>query len=140
MAPPKITTLDQLAKARWQGAKKLPYLAKGLWALTFVETDQVPTMAVDKYWRVYVNPEHVRECLAESVDALITGVIHECLHPTLHHEQRSKTIRAADHAHWNKCGDCELVQHIQAANIKIWSKDLTPELMGWPRDLSAEEY
>lgn len=134
------TVLDLLSKARWQGSKKLPYLSKGMWALDYVITDAVPTMAVDRRWRVYVNPAHVAECVAESFDALIAGVVHETLHPFLRHPDRAEAAHCGDRAHANVCEDCELVQHIQAAGIRIWSKDVTPESFGWPRGLSFEEY
>ena len=139
------STLDLLAKARWKAPTYFPYLGKALWSMSFVVTDKVPTMAVDRKFRVYVNPDHVRECIAESTDknkieVLLAGVIHECLHPTLRHAERGKAIRVTDPGHWNKCGDGELVQHIQRAGVRLWSKDLTPETMGWPRGLTAEEY
>ncbi len=133
-------TRDMLGKARWQGSKKLPYLSRGMWALTWVFTDQVPTMAVDRRWRVYVNPAHVAECAAEHFDAVIAGVVHETLHPFLRHPERAEAAHCGDRAHANVCQDCELVQHIQAAGIRIWSKDVTPELFKWPRGLSFEEY
>jgi predicted metal-dependent peptidase len=140
MARTPTSVLDTIAKARWLATKKFPYLGRALFAATFIENDQVPTMAVDSRFRVYVNPAHIRECEAESFDAVITGVVHEILHPTLRHETRAKAARAVDHHRWNQCGDCELVQSIKAAGINIWSKDLTPEKMGWPLNLSAEEY
>jgi predicted metal-dependent peptidase len=136
----RLTVRDTIDKARWHATKKFPYLSRALFAATFVETDKVPTMAVDKRFRVYFNPAHIRECELESFDAVIEGVVHEILHPTLRHETRARASHAADHAHWNRCGDCELVQSIRAAGIKLWSKGLTPEKMGWPEDLTAEEY
>jgi predicted metal-dependent peptidase len=140
MARPALSVLDTIAKARWLATKKFPYLGRALFAATFIESDQVPTMAVDSRFRVYVNPNHIRECEAENFDTVITGVVHEILHPTLRHASRGKAARVTDPARWNQCGDCELVQSIRAAGIAIWSKDLTPEKMGWPANLSAEEY
>jgi len=134
------TPMELLIKARWWATKKLPYLAKGLYACQYILTDAVPTMAIDDRWRVYVNPAHIAECMAEDFECLITGVIHECLHTLRRHRTRGIAFRAVNHAKWNKCGDCELVQDIQAAGIKIWSKDLTPERLGWPAHKSAEEY
>ena len=100
------STLDLIAKARWKAPEKFPYLGKAIWSLSFVVTDKVPTMAVDKKFRVYVNPEHVRECIAESTDknkieVLLAGVIHEALHPTLRHAHRGEIVRAVDKERWN---------------------------------------
>lgn len=134
------TTLDILGKARWQASKRLPYLSKGMWALTFVVTDQVPTMAIDKWWRCYVNPKHIEECLAESSDAVIAGVVHETLHPTLRHTERGEACKCGDRMHWNTCGDVELNQRIVEAGIRLFSQDVTHTMLGWPANLSAEEY
>lgn len=140
---PKIrgTPLEILGAARmWVSKSKMPYLSKLLWSCTYILTDKVPTMGVDKHLRVYVNPKHVEECLAESFEAVIAGVIHEALHPFMRHASRAERARCLDHAHANKCQDCELAQHIVAGGVKLWSKDITHEQMGWPPKLTFEEY
>ena len=111
--PSKLTTAELLAQARWQAARHVPYLARSLYAMTFVETDAVPTLAVDDRWRVYFNEEYIHKCAAEGT--LVGELFHECLHPTLRHSSRSKVIGATDHKHWNGAADAELDQQIEAA-------------------------
>lgn len=133
----KLTTQDLLAKARWQAAKRVPYLARSLWAMRFVVTDRVPTCAVDDQWRVYVNPAYAEKCMAN--DTLVGELLHECLHPTLRHRQRALTIRATNHRRWNACGDAELDQHIEAAGVKLVDDRVRPQALGGDRGMTAEE-
>lgn len=56
---PSALDLDKLFAARLQAARVRPYLATALFALHTVESRQVPTMAVDRYWRCYVSPSFV---------------------------------------------------------------------------------
>ena len=53
----KMTTCKiDIQALRLRSVAKFPYLASALWAMTLVETDQVPSMGVDRRWRLYVNP------------------------------------------------------------------------------------
>ena len=140
----KLTTLDLLAGARVEACRKLPYLAKGLWRLTFVESAEVPTFAVDSKWRVYCNPDFTRVCLAEGT--LAGAVVHEGLHRILKHEKRGHAIHAEDHEHWNRAGDCEInaridhTLHDDKRAIRLPSCGIHARDFGWQDDLSAEEY
>jgi predicted metal-dependent peptidase len=143
--PKKIECLDALAKVRREAVKRAPFIARGVWAMQFIETDKVPTMAVDKRLRVYVNPKHVEECLNEGnregmSDAAVVGIIHEWMHPGLRHGPRAEAIHAHDHERWNRCGDREIARNIEAMGLTLWSKDVSAERDGVPPGLSAEEY
>ena len=102
MTPSIISTADFLARARWQASKFAPYLSRGLWAMTFVETEAVPTAGIDDRWRVYVNPNYIRKCAEEGT--LVGEVLHELMHPSMRCLQRGKTI-SAEHRRWNACHD-----------------------------------
>jgi predicted metal-dependent peptidase len=140
----KLTTLDLLAGARVEACRKLPYLAKGLWRLTFIECDKVPTFAVDSKWRVYCNPEFTRACMKEG--SLAGGVVHEGLHRILKHEKRAKCIHAEDHEHANICQDCEINERIDEARsakgdtLRLPTCGVHARDYGWPESLSWEEY
>ena len=65
---PKLS--DALALARWRASKAVPYLARALWAASFIEakpSDEVPTFAIDSRWRVYVNPSFALACANDAV-------------------------------------------------------------------------
>lgn len=140
----KLTTLDLLAGARVEAARALPYLAKGLWRLTFIESVEVPTFTVDSRWRVYCNPEFTRVCAREGT--LAGAVLHEALHRILRHEARSKAIGADDHKHANDCQDCEINARIDEARsakgapVRLPSCGIHARDFGWPVGLAWEEY
>jgi predicted metal-dependent peptidase len=133
-----ISTGDLLAKARWQASKKVPYLSRSLWAMTFHESTELETLGIDDKWRVYVNPAYVLKCAKE--DTLVGEVIHECLHPTLRHKPRALAIHATDAKHWNRCGDAELDQRIEEiGGVKLVENRIQPEHLGGTDKMTAEE-
>ena len=133
-----LTTSELLAKARRQAVRTVPYLARGFWAMTFIESDKAPTLGVDAHWRVYCNPAYVRKCADE--DTLVGEIIHECLHPTLRHASRAKIIHAEDHRHWNCCGDAELDQRIEEiGSVKLVATRVRPKDLGGEEKMTAEE-
>ncbi|MEU6141244.1 VWA-like domain-containing protein [Streptomyces sp. NPDC047081] len=81
--------LDKLFAARLQAARARPYLATALFALHTVESRQVPTMAVDRYWRCYVSPGFVDRTPVEE----LAGVwVHEVSHLLRDHHGRSERV------------------------------------------------
>lgn len=64
-----------------------PYFSKGVYALRVVVTDDVPAMAVDPYWRLYVNPGWVAQ---HSVGQSASSLNHELQHLLLDHAGRAK--------------------------------------------------
>ncbi|MCI3275147.1 vWA domain-containing protein [Streptomyces cylindrosporus] len=81
--------LDKLFAARLHAARARPYLATALFALHTVESRQVPTMAVDRYWRCYVSPGFVDRTPVEE----LAGVwVHEVSHLLRDHHGRSERV------------------------------------------------
>ncbi|MGW6568929.1 vWA domain-containing protein [Streptomyces sp. NPDC054975] len=81
--------LDKLFTARLQAARARPYLATALFALHTVESRQVPTMGVDRYWRCYVSPGFVARTPVEE----LAGVwVHEVSHLLRDHHGRGARV------------------------------------------------
>ncbi|MGW2517339.1 vWA domain-containing protein [Streptomyces sp. NPDC001617] len=81
--------LDKLFAARLQAVRARPYLATALFALHTVESRDVPTMAVDRYWRCYVSPGFVDRTPVEE----LAGVwVHEVSHLLRDHHGRSERV------------------------------------------------
>jgi predicted metal-dependent peptidase len=76
----------KLFAARLHAARARPYLATALYALHIVESRQVPTMGVDRYWRCYVSPAFV-DCTP--VEELASVLVHEVSHLLRDHHGRS---------------------------------------------------
>ncbi|MEW2307769.1 VWA-like domain-containing protein [Streptomyces sp. NPDC006864] len=107
-------TLDRekLFAARLQAARARPYLATALFALHTVESREVPTMAVDRYWRCYVSPSFVARTPVEE----LAGVwVHEVSHLLRDHHGRSYRVARqrgltgpGDRLRMNIAADCEI--------------------------------
>jgi predicted metal-dependent peptidase len=64
-------------------------LAYALLSLIPIETRLVPTMAVDQYWRLYINPEFL-DSLTPDQAAMV--LVHEVWHLLLEHHYRSRAV------------------------------------------------
>ncbi|WP_030661895.1 VWA-like domain-containing protein [Streptomyces rimosus] len=79
--------MEKLLAARLHAVKVRPYLAGALFALHVVADRSVPTMAVDAYWRCYVNPGFVARTPLEE----LAGVwVHEVSHLLRDHHGRGE--------------------------------------------------
>ncbi|MFF8962476.1 VWA-like domain-containing protein [Streptomyces globisporus] len=109
---PSTLDLDKLFAARLQAARARPYLATALFALHTVESREVPTMAVDRYWRCYVSPGFVARTPVEE----LAGVwVHEVSHLLRDHHGRSDRVARqrgltgpGDRLRMNIAADCEI--------------------------------
>jgi len=85
----KIAAARLLAVSTWK------YLGTPIWAMNVIECDSsrmaMPTMGVDKYWRLYYSPEYVME---HSVGKLSCVILHEVYHLIHRHIMRSEIMNA----------------------------------------------
>ncbi|MEU9975357.1 VWA-like domain-containing protein [Streptomyces sp. NPDC051014] len=88
-APAGTLDREKLYAARLQAARARPYLASALFALHVVESRQVPTMAVDPYWRCYVSPAFVDRMPVQDLAAVW---VHEVSHLLRDHHARSDRV------------------------------------------------
>lgn len=112
--------------ARVMAQLKWPYLAGVLYNLKFVEvqSEDLPTMAVDSGWRLYWNTEFVEKTSAKE---LSTVIIHECMHCMFEHNSRFATLPAnpKDAEAWNLVGDCA-INHILLKSGLVFPKETPP--------------
>lgn len=94
--PPNMRALrEKLATARAVVVACWPFLAPAAFRLAPRWTTAVPTMAVDRWWRLYLNPEYVSGLTPNVLAVLIAG--HELQHALMNHcdrlgEYRGRTI------------------------------------------------
>lgn len=139
---------DILALARFQAARAVPYLARGLWACTYIESEEVPTFAIDHKWRVLVNPAFARAC--EQEGSLGAALVHEALHNVLRHGTRARILAGQSldgDTHdlawiaWNRAGDCEINYRIdELKGLKLPSCGIHAQDFGWEPGQAAEAY
>ena len=131
MASNHIDIADVLIMAR----QKRPYYARALSALQPVATDKIPTMAVDRWWRLYYNQAWLDKIGAEMSGAAVG--CHEVEHLLRRHAARRSSSNA-DPTIFNIAGDLEINDD--------WEKEtrlhdcLLPAQFKMPDGLIAEEY
>jgi predicted metal-dependent peptidase len=137
-----VTELDRakLLAARFRAARDRPYLASALYALTVVPSTLTPTMAVDRRWRCYINPEFVARI---PVDQLAGVWLHEVSHLLRDHPGRADRLPGADrhgHDRINLAQDCEINDDLVAEGVPLPPDRVEPATFGLPTGLLFEQY
>jgi predicted metal-dependent peptidase len=87
--------------------RPFPYFSKAIFTLKSVESFDLPTMGVDKYWRLYYNPEFT--CKLNKSEIL--GVLlHELYHMLRNHASRCGN---RNHKLWNYAADMEINDDVE---------------------------
>ncbi|MFD9588939.1 VWA-like domain-containing protein [Streptomyces sp. NPDC059980] len=136
--------LDKLFAARLHAARARPYLATALFALHTVASRQVPTMAVDRYWRCYVSPGFVDRTPVED----LAGVwVHEVSHLLRDHHGRSDRVARAsgltgpaERLRMNIAADCEINDDAFGDGLVRPEGAVTPQFLLLPPGELMEEY
>ena len=99
-----------VAQSRW------PYLSTLLFNLKIVESQEVPTLAVDEGWRMYYSPAFVMD---QTPEALATMVLHEALHCVNQHGPRFRALAQQSEMHvaWNSAGDVGINHVLDEAHM-----------------------
>ena len=127
--------IERLAAARLRAVKDWPYLATALWALRWVESDQIPTLATDRGWRLYAHPQGIA---AYPVEAVAWLLVHECSHLLRDHFTRMDALQVPSPLD-NIVTDLEVNSGLVREG-KPPQGVLVPDLFKLPWSLLAEEY
>ncbi|MGW4569018.1 vWA domain-containing protein [Streptomyces sp. NPDC004561] len=125
-------------------ARVRPYLATALFALHPVESRRVPTMAVDRHWRVYVSPAFVARTPVEE----LAGVwVHEVAHLLRDHHGRGDRVARergltgpAERLRMNIAADCEINDDVYGDGLVSPEDAVTPGTLGLPEGELLEDY
>jgi predicted metal-dependent peptidase len=143
--------LDSLKAARVRMTTFFPYYGRVAFALQFVEQPGLGTLAVDKYWRCYYDPELGTKPFGDNkapltVDELVGVLAHECNHILRDHMVRLPT--GVNPLVWNIAGDAEINDDL-GPHLKTYGNGcVLPDGLVYPKDfappapdgLTAEEY
>ena len=114
-----------------------PYMYGLLLKTVPVPSEEVPTMAVDQWWRMYVNPKWVESLTVEQVT---WALMHECNHLFRNHHKRAATAKL-DNELWNIAGDLGINDDLEFLDgIRTPRKVLMPTTFGLPDGLLEEVY
>jgi predicted metal-dependent peptidase len=114
----------QLVAARLVAVEHAPYLAHALFSAAANAAEGLGTFAVDRGWRLYVDPV----ALAGWGPGLAGGVlIHEISHLVRAHAERADALDAPyDHHRWNFATDIAINDDLLAARIQLPRGAVTP--------------
>lgn len=110
-----------------------PYYGRAIAALTPVAAPGLGTVGVDKWWRLYYDPEWLAAQTLPHRAALIGA--HEVEHLLRRHERRRG---CRDPRLWNIAGDCEINDDVPEADLP--ANHVRPCKCGCKDGLLAEEY
>ena len=135
---------DKLFSARLHAARARPYLATALFALHVVPSWQVPTMAVDRFWRCYVSPGFVDRLPVEE----LAGVwVHEVAHLLRDHQGRSDRFAReqglpgpAERLRMNIAADCEINDDVFGDGLPCPEDAVLPHHLGLSPGELMEDY
>lgn len=127
---------EKLAAARLKLVNDRPYLAAALWAVQPVKVENLDTLAVDKWWRLYWGVPALEKWTVEE----LAGVLyHEINHLLRDHANRAEAM-AANPMIWNVAADAEINDDIKEENYPIPEDGVFPEKLGLEKNKLAEEY
>lgn len=124
----------ELQAARIRLVTERPYLASAAWALQPVPKPGLGTMAVDMYWRLYYDPAVLSRW---SVEVMEGALYHELCHLLRNHPERMRTFNPRLS---NIAADAEINDDLIREGVKFPKQPVTPEFIGQPDNLLAEEY
>lgn len=129
-----MTFPQELQAARLRLIKERPYLASAAWALQAVPKPGLRTLAVDMYWRLYYDPGVLTQLPPE----IMGGVLyHEICHLLRDHPGRMKSFNPQLS---NLAADAEINDDLIREGVKFPGRPVTPQSIGLPDNLLAEEY
>lgn len=125
----------RLAKARLGACRRWPAATAAILSLVPVERRGLGTMAVDKHWRCYFDPEYLAGASDDEAELVL---LHEVSHLLLRHHERGASV--ANWQLWNVATDCSINFRLQAEGHHVPAEWLLPARLQLPDNLTAEQY
>lgn len=132
-----------LSAARFLLLQQMPYYARAAFRVVPLVVErgdmwgaQTPTMAVDAYWRLYLDREFL---LSLDPPVAAADLAHEINHLIRDHARRATDI-SADPGAWNTAGDAEINDDLIEAGLPLQEWVVTPQSYGWDPGQLAEVY
>ncbi|WP_292981036.1 VWA-like domain-containing protein [Mycobacterium sp.] len=144
MSEVRALTADEwrrLRLARMAAVEAMPYFARALFALVPVAEPGLNTFAVDKFWRLYVDPEMLGGDGGWTISQAGVVLLHEVSHVLREHGVRAETVDSVvHHKLWNYAADAEINDDLIAAGLALPGRPITPARLGCEDGHAAEVY
>lgn len=135
------TRLDEarVAAARLWGALHFPYLATALFASPVVASPGLGSIAVDRSWRLYLDPELVRRWSAEEIGSVL---VHHVGHLLRDHAGRAQQLGIDDASAraWAAAADAEINDDLVDTDAIFALDPILPSALGCEAGGFAEDY
>lgn len=117
-----------LAAARLVAVESAPYLAHALFAVRPLAAVGLGTFAVDRHWRLYLDPATLTEWGPVTAGAVL---VHEACHLIRDHAGRADALPGVpDHDRWNLATDAAINDDLLRAGLPLPEWVVTPEGLG----------
>lgn len=127
-----------LVAARLVAVTQAPYLAHALFTVSPLAAEGLGTFAVDRGWRLYVDPASLSGWGAQLGGGVL---IHEVGHLLRAHAERADALGSDyDHDRWNLSGDIAINDDLLAAGIHLPDGVVTPARFGLEEGGIEESY
>ena len=119
-----------------------PYYASGLFSLMPVAAPGYGTWAVDKWWRLYIDPALLVGDQAWSIQDAAGVLLHELGHLLRVHAERAAALpQPYAHPLWNLAADAEINDDLIDAGVPLPEGVVTPQALGClPHDVAESYY
>ncbi|MEB3023360.1 MULTISPECIES: vWA domain-containing protein [Mycolicibacter] len=119
----------------------MPYFADALFSVIPVAAPGLGTFAVDKHWRLYLDPARLIGQGAWSVTQVATALLHEVGHLLRVHADRAAVLaQPLSHLAWNYAADAEINDDLIDAGVVLPVDPVTPAALGCEPGGFAEDY
>ncbi|MCU1692485.1 MAG: hypothetical protein JWM64_1576, partial [Frankiales bacterium] len=130
--------LEVLQAARVVATRGQPYLAVALHSLVLRPAPGLGTFAVDRAWRLYVDPVRLTDWSVPQVAAVL---VHEVWHLLRDHASRGERLGVTGRERaWNTACDAEINDDLLEAGLPLPGTPPTPARLRLPDGLLAEQY
>lgn len=138
MSAPRLDE-HRIAAARLWGAIRFPYLASALFASRVVAAPGLGTIAVDRSWRLYMDPDVVSEWSAAEVGSVL---VHHVGHLLRDHAARAQQLGVdeASEMAWVSAADAEINDDLVDADVSFPVDPIVPSALGCEPGKFAEDY
>jgi len=129
---------DELAAARLWAVNEAPYLATALFASVPILVPGLGTMASDRHWRMYIDPELTEKWTVEQLGAVM---IHEAHHMLRDHCERAHAFGVSsetERLRFNVAADMEINDDLES--LPLPDGGIYPKTFGLTAGGLAEEY
>lgn len=139
MTPGARLDEQKVAAARLWAALRFPYLASALFASSVVSAPGLGSIAVDRSWRLYMDPDVVTRWGADEVG---TVLVHHAGHLLRDHAARARQLGIDEktEGNWVTAADAEINDDLVDADLNFPVDPIVPSALECEPGGFAEEY